>query len=145
MSERSAAFDAVTAELRVIGRRMKQVIAERATAIHPQLQSASYYLLVHLVENGPTRGSELACQFGIDKGAISRQIQHLVDLGLAERTPDPEDGRAQLVSASEEAVRLIDETVAKQRRVWREQLADWSDAELASLAAQLGRFNTDMG
>ena len=145
MSERAAAFDAVTAELRVIGRRVKQVIAERATAVHPQLQSASYYLLVHLVENGPTRGSELSCQFGIDKGAISRQIQHLVDLGLAVRSPDPEDGRAQLVSASEEATLLITETAAKQRKVWREQLSGWSDAELADLAAQLGRFNSDLG
>lgn len=145
MSERAAVFDAVTAELRVIQRRVKQVVAERATAVHPQLQSASYYLLVHLVDNGPTRGSELSCQFGIDKGAISRQLQHLVDLGLAERTPDPEDGRAHLVSATEDSVRLISEVTDAQRRVWREQLSGWSDEELAQFAAQLGRFNHDLG
>lgn len=145
MTERAQAFDAVTAELRVIGRRIKQVIAERAVAIHPQLQPASYYLLVHVVENGPTRGSELACQFGIDKGAISRQLHHLVELGLAERMPDPEDGRAQLVSATPEAVQLINETVAKQRKVWQERLSEWSDEEIAGLATQLGRFNHDLG
>ena len=145
MTERARAFDAVTSEMRVIGRRIKQAGSERATAVHPQLQPASYYLLVHMAENGPTRGSELACLFGIDKGAISRQLQHLVDLGLAERTPDPQDGRAQLLTATPEAVRLIAEATEKQRQMWREQLSDWSDQELFDLAATLGRYNTDLG
>jgi DNA-binding MarR family transcriptional regulator len=141
VTERAQAFDEITAELRVMARRFKHVIHERATALHPQLQPASYYLLVFLVENGPTRGSALACQFDIDKGAISRQIQHLVDLGLAERASDPEDGRAQLVTASAEAHRLFKEAAVAQQRTWQRQLGDWSDAELVSLATQLGRLN----
>ena len=144
MSERTAAFEAVTEELRVISRRFKRLVAERAAEVHPQLQSASYHLLAYLVENGATRASDLACRFEIDKGAISRQLQHLVDLGLAERTPDPEDGRAQLVSASPEAARLITEVMATQRRAQRARLSGWSDAELKTLASQLGRFNADL-
>ena len=145
MNQRDQAFDDITAELRVMGRRFKQVVHERATAVHPQLQAASYYVLLFLVENGPTRGSSLACQFDIDKGAISRQVQHLVDLGLAERAADPEDGRAQLVSASAEAVRLIDEAAAAQQRAWHRTLGDWTDDELATMAAQLGRLNEALG
>jgi DNA-binding MarR family transcriptional regulator len=145
VNHRDQAFDEITAELRVMGRRFKQVVNERAAAVHPQLQAASYYLLVFLVENGPTRGSALACQFGIDKGAISRQVQHLVDLGLADRAADPEDGRAQLISASAYAIRLIEEAAAVQQRSWQEKLGDWSDRELASFAGQLGRFNHDLG
>ena len=39
----------------------------------------------------------------MDKGGVSRQVQHLVDLGLVERTPDPDDGRATCWSASTRA------------------------------------------
>ena len=53
--------------------------------------------------------------FGIDKGAISRQIQHLDDLGLVTRAPDPDDGRATLVAASDDAVRRMAD-VARQPR-----------------------------
>ena len=49
------------------------------------------------------RASAIAEQFDIDKGAISRQVQHLVDLGLVDRVTDPDDGRAMLVSVSDEA------------------------------------------
>lgn len=144
MSYRASAFADISAEFRVIGRRLKHLVAETASAVHPQLQAASYQVLVFLAENGPTRGSSLACQFHVDKGVISRQVQHLVELGLAERAADPGDGRAQLVSASPRAVRLIEEAGAARQRCLEERLADWSDAELAGLAARLGRFNADL-
>lgn len=145
MTERVNAFEEIAAELRVLGRRFKTIVSERAAEVHPQLQPSSYYILAFLIENGPTRGSALACQFDIDKGAISRQIQHLVDLGLAERTADPEDGRAQLVSASAEAMAALDDAHAEQQRNWQRKLAEWSTEELQSFADQLGRFNGDLG
>lgn len=144
MSERARAFEEISTELRVLGRRFRALISERAAEVHPQLQPASYYILAFLIESGPTRGSALAEQFDIDKGAISRQVQHLVDLGLAERAADPEDGRAQLVSATAEAHRLQEAAGEMQARRWRRQLEGWSDAELATFAAQLGRFNSDL-
>lgn len=144
MTERARAFEEISAELRVMGRRFKALVSERAAAVHPQLQPASYYILAFLIENGPTRGSALACQFDIDKGAISRQIQHLVDLGLAERAADPEDGRAQLVSATAEALDRQDAASRMQTRRWQRELEGWSDAELTSFAVQLGRFNSDL-
>ena len=79
--------------------------------------------------------------FNIDKGAVSRQLQHLDELGLVERTPDPADGRATLVAASDDAVRRLAD-VAEHRRKWLdEQLGDWSAEELADFAATLGRYN----
>lgn len=144
MTERARALEEIAAELRVLGRRFKTVVADRAAEVHPQLQPASYYILAFLVENGATRGSSLACQFDIDKGAISRQIQHLVDLGLAERAADPEDGRAQLVSATTAAVELIHAGNAEQKLKWQRGLGDWSNDELHQFAVQLGRFNNDL-
>ena len=83
---------------------------------------------------GPLRASAIAEAFDIDKGAVSRQVQHLVDLGLVERAPDPDDGRATLVAASDEADAGSTE-VARHRRKWLdERLGDWSaEDDLAAL------------
>ena len=84
-------------EVGVLIRRIKRVLGERARAVHPDLQPASYLMLAYLADDGPLRASAIAETFDIDKGAISRQVQHLVDLGLVDRTPDPADGRASLL------------------------------------------------
>ncbi len=128
-------------EVGVLIRRVKRVIRERARAVHPDLQPASYLMLTYLATSGPQRSSVLSERFGVDKGAISRQVQHLCDLGLLERTPDPVDGRATLVSASEDAVRRM-QAVDRDRRRWlEEQLADWSEDDLRGFVAGLSRYN----
>jgi DNA-binding MarR family transcriptional regulator len=128
-------------EVGVLIRRVKRVIGERARAVHPDLQPASYLMLTYLRTSGPQRSSVLSDQFGVDKGAISRQVQHLFDLGLLERTPDPEDGRATLVSASSDAVRRM-QAVDRDRRRWlEEQLAEWSEDDLRDFVSGLARYN----
>jgi DNA-binding MarR family transcriptional regulator len=128
-------------EVGVLIRRVKRVIGERARAVHPELQPASYLMLSYLVSYGPQRSSVLSERFGVDKGAISRQVQHLGDLGLLERTPDPEDGRATLVSASPDAVHRM-EALNRDRRRWLdEQLAEWSEDDLREFVTGLARYN----
>jgi DNA-binding MarR family transcriptional regulator len=128
-------------EVGVLIRRVRRVIGERARAVHESLQPASYLMLGYVAEYGPIRASAMAEIFDVDKGAISRQVQHLIELGLIERTPDPDDGRATLLSTTDEAVRRMQD-VAEHRRKWLdEQLGDWSDAQLAGFARELGRYN----
>jgi len=128
-------------EVGVLIRRVRRVIHERARSVHEDLQPAAYLLLGWLADEGPVRASTIAGSFGIDKGAISRQIQLLDELGLVTREPDPDDGRATLVAASDEAVRRMTD-VAEHRRKWMdEQLGDWSAAELAGFADTLARYN----
>ena len=63
-------------ELGVLIRRVKRVIGERARAVHPDLQPASYLMLTFLAADGPQRSSVVSERFNVDKGAISRQVQH---------------------------------------------------------------------
>jgi DNA-binding MarR family transcriptional regulator len=128
-------------EVGVLIRRVKRVIGERARAVHPDLQPASYLMLTYLAAEGPRRSSVLSERFNVDKGAISRQVQHLCDLGLLDREPDPVDGRAALVSASADAVRRM-EAVDRDRRRWlEEQLAGWSEDDLREFVGGLSRYN----
>jgi DNA-binding MarR family transcriptional regulator len=128
-------------EVSVMVRRIRRVIAERARAVHPDLAPSSYLMLAYVADNGPVRATEIAEQFLMDKGAVSRQVAHLAELDLLARVADPEDGRAMLVSANPEGRRRLDE-VARQRRRWLDdRLGDWSDEELSGFVGALGRYN----
>lgn len=132
---------ALEQEVGVLIRRVRRVIGERAQAVHPDMQPAAYLVLSHLAEHGPMRASEVVGTFTLDKGAVSRQVQHLVDLGLVDRAPDPADGRASLVSASADAVRRLADVAEQRRRLLDERLGDWSEQDLAGLVSVLGRYN----
>ncbi len=128
-------------EVGVLVRRIKRVIGVRARLVHEDMQPSSYLMLAYLAEHGPTRSSAMADIFAIDKGAISRQVHDLVTLGLVDRSPDPDDGRAWLLAASDDAVRRLADVGAHRRKWLDEQLGDWSEDELADFAAVLGRYN----
>src|SRR3954467_3586414 len=128
-------------EVGVLIRRVKRVIGERARAVHPDLQPASYLMLTHLASEGPQRSSVMSERFNVDKGAISRQVQHLCDLGLLQREPDPVDGRATLISASPDAVRRIAALDRDRRRWLDEQLKEWTEDDLREFVAGLSRYN----
>lgn len=140
-ARRAAGLAALEREVGVLVRRVRRVIHERARLVHPSLQPAAYLMLAHLADGGPQRSSAMADAFGIDKGAISRQVQQLEELGLVERSPDPDDGRATLVAATADAVRRLAE-VSQERRRWLDaQLAGWADEDLEHFAAELARYN----
>ena len=128
-------------EVGVLIRRIKRVIGERARAVHEDLQPASYLMLAWLADEGPVRASAMVERFHIDKGAISRQLQHLDELGLVVRTPDPADGRASLVAASEDALRRLADVTEHRRKWLDEQLADWTAEELETFATTLEKYN----
>ena len=140
-TRRAATLAELEHEMGVMVRRVRRVIGQRARAVHPDLAPASYLMLAYVAEQGPLRASEIADQFDIDKGAVSRQVTHLTELGLLARVTDPEDGRAMLVSVSDEGrTRLTD--VARHRRKWLdERLGDWSESDLTGFVETLGRYN----
>jgi DNA-binding MarR family transcriptional regulator len=135
----------VEQEIGVLIRRVRRVIGERARAVHPDLQSPSYLMLGYVLNQGPIRASALCTVFDLDKGAVSRQVQHLVDLGLADRTPDPHDGRATLISVSDEGARRFQDVAEHRRKFFDERLGEWSADEIRSFAGTLARYNEALG
>jgi DNA-binding MarR family transcriptional regulator len=142
---RPAALHDLEREVGVLMRRVKRLIAERAAEVHPDLQPTSYLMLSWVADQGPVRASALVCEFHVDKGAVSRTVQHLEDLGLLDREPDPADGRATLVSASAEARRRLDGVEERRREWFKERLKGWTVAELGELTGSLSRYNDTLG
>lgn len=131
-------------EVGVLVRRVRRVLCERAQEVHPDLQSSGYTILVTLAGAGERRSSEISEEFGVDKGAVSRQVQHLLDLGLVERAPDPADGRASLIRISAFGAGRLAEVSRARRRSIDDRLSDWPEAELAQFVAALARYNTTL-
>ncbi|HWJ82358.1 MAG TPA: MarR family transcriptional regulator [Nocardioides sp.] len=128
-------------EVGVLLRRVRRAIGERARAVDPELQPSAYLMLGYIRENGPVRASVMCTVFDLDKGAVSRQVQHLLDLGFVDRAPDPSDGRATLLTVSAEAVRRMDAVAAERREGMAERLGDWTTGEMLELVGSLARYN----
>ncbi len=128
-------------EVGVMIRRVRRAIGVRAQMVHPDLQPAAYLLLSSVFESGPVRASALVELFDTDKGAISRQVGHLLDLGLLEKEQDPVDARAWLISVTEDAKRRMAEVVVHRHQLLDEGLSEWSDAQLEGFVADLGNYN----
>lgn len=131
-------------ELSRLIRRVRRVVGERARTIHPDLSPAGYLILAYMIELGTVRASAVVEAFHLDKGAVSRHVQTLVELGLAAKERDPDDGRAWVVSPTDEGrARMADLTIER-REAWGRRLEDWSDDELDRFVATLGRYNTSL-
>lgn len=144
MSTRNDDLRSIEAEVGTLIRRVKRVMGERAREVHPELHPMTYFMLTHLATHGPLRGADLADAFGMDKGGVSRQVQSLVDLGLVERKPAPEDRRAILLDATDEGRERLDAMSRSRRDRFDERLAEWTDEELSSFAARLAAYNQSL-
>ena len=60
------------------------------------LRTAHTNLFPH-IDLGGTRLTELARRVGISKQAVGQLVDELEEMGVVERGPDPDDGRAKLI------------------------------------------------
>lgn len=141
VAQRAEALRSLEHEIGVLHRRIRRVVSERARMVHPDLNATAYYLLAALTTMGPSRASTLAEIFELDKGAVSRLVHQLQSLDLVARTPDPGDGRASILEATERAHQRLDEVSAEGRRHLAEKLESWEPGELEQLLQSLGRYN----
>jgi len=144
MSDTVETLRALEHEVTVMVRRLKRVVAERARAIDPALMPVGLVVLGLLHEQGPVRQTVLVDTLGMDKGAISRQIQHLLDLGLVVREADPADGRAQLLTVTADGEHRLARVADERRAMLEQRLSDWSPDDLAQFVALLARYNRSL-
>ena len=135
------AFVRLEREIGLLLRRSRAISARLAAELHPDLDGAAYGLLALLQDAGPLRASELVTRLGLDKSTVSRQVASLVALGLVDRTADPVDGRAQVLTPSAEGSARLAAIRAVRRARWEADMTDWPAEDVARLGDLLGRLN----
>jgi DNA-binding MarR family transcriptional regulator len=103
------------------------------------LDSSAYPILFVLARE-PQRVSDVAETIHSDVSTVSRQVAGLTRSGFVDRTPDPDDGRAQLLTLTD-AGRDVVATARRHRDEWLAHLVtDWDADEVADFTDGLGRF-----
>jgi DNA-binding MarR family transcriptional regulator len=144
--ERIQDADALGLQLARLGRMMTHVKARfvRRQGQETGLESAAYWLLIHLLKDGPQRTTALADAVHSDTSTVSRQVAALVRHGLVERRADPQDGRACLLAATAKG----EETLQHHRRLRNEEIAflltHWPREDIRQLITLLDRMNTEL-
>jgi DNA-binding MarR family transcriptional regulator len=134
-------IDAVEQEFATMFVNARHSIRSRAAAIHPELAPLGFKVLTILSRSGPRQQGCLAEETEVDKAMMSRAIKQLDHLGLVERSIDPSDGRALLVSMTDEARARLDANLANARRVLHDRLAEWEPGEVCRFADLLAKLN----
>jgi DNA-binding MarR family transcriptional regulator len=126
----------------------RQLAVFKAHAVNKSrhgVDPSAYVLLFHLAKHGePLRASALADAMCSDPSTASRQIASLVELGLVERLPDPDDGRAVRIAATEAGTALFARMRDDRDQLFAAVVAEWDVDDVHHLVTLLDRFTTDL-
>lgn len=118
-------------------------VKQRAPRLDPKIDPIGYPLMFNLLHE-PRRLSEIAERVHLDISTVSRQVSSLVSLGLIAKVADPSDGRAQMLTLTDEGQQMVIDIRAVRNRWLGEVVTDWSDADLATFDTLLTRFAIDV-
>jgi DNA-binding MarR family transcriptional regulator len=128
-------------ELAILLRRAHANSGDLSREVHPDLQATAYALLARLHDLGSARAADLSGYFGIDKGALSRQISLLENLELVTRKTDIADRRSQRLTLTAAGRRRLTQARRARRGLIRRELSKWPTADVEAFGALLARFN----
>jgi len=132
----------VEEQFSLLMRRARSVSLSIARSLHPSLQPGAYAVLLLIMDGGEAvRAVDIAARTGLDKSTMSRELSHLAALGLIERVPDPDDGRARLVRLTDDGRSRFQRAREERRAHLRERLATWEPTEIEDLARLLSKLN----
>ncbi|MEU2202565.1 MarR family transcriptional regulator [Isoptericola sp. NPDC019482] len=124
--------------------------AERTTAATTvrtgghDLDRSGYLLLHALRDGGPQRVQALAERLGIDGSTATRQVAALERAGHVQRSRDPHDGRAVVVTATASGKDALRAQRRRRSATYSTVLADWEASDRILLAELVERLNADL-
>ncbi|QHF25282.1 MarR family transcriptional regulator [Rathayibacter sp. VKM Ac-2804] len=134
------AIAAVEGELSTLFNRVRDAMRSAAERLHPELSTAGYRTLATLERRGPMHSGALAELLETDKSSISRQISALDRLGLLQRSPDPDDGRATILSVPPETAERMRAIRSSRQALMHEELRRWEAGDVELFAVLLRRI-----
>lgn len=131
-------------QLNLLARRLAKPVRLHGPSGYTVLDRPAYQALARIVDEGPLRSTALAKLLGVDLSVASRQVTALEKVGFVQRTADPVDARASLVSATESGHAAYATTRRQRSEVLDEVLADWRAEDRDAFSLLLGRFTTQL-
>lgn len=136
-------------ELTRFMRRSRVTSAAIAAAVHPELDVASYTVLVTLSDLATTmpvgvRASDVAEALRLHKSTMSRTLAVLVRLGLVQRETSEQDARALDLSLTPSGRASLDAAISARRQRVSDALSRWPAQDVDDLARLLGHLNDDL-
>jgi DNA-binding MarR family transcriptional regulator len=113
----------------VIVRAARRLRQEAGSDLSPSLTAA----LSTVERHGPLTPSELASRERIQRPTATRVVGRLEEMGLVQRTPDPQDGRSSLVAATAEGSALLQALRTRKTAFLAERLERLDPEERAAL------------
>lgn len=111
--------------------------------LHPEVETSAYPVIFTLAA-GPMRVSAIAEKVHSDVSTVSRQVSHLVQVGILEKLPDPNDGRAQNIALAADGKQLLDDIHESRGRMFASLMTDWTNDEAGEFDAYLQRLYSNL-
>ncbi|MCM2419354.1 MarR family transcriptional regulator [Streptomyces sp. RKAG293] len=108
------------------------------------LYAGQELLMMRLWDAGPQRQAELIKLLDLDPSTVTRMVQRLEQSGLVTRRPDPDDGRAVLVEATEDGHALRAPVEDAWRKLEEITVAGLSADDRRELARLLARVEDNL-
>lgn len=139
---RTEAVRALEAEFSALITHVRRLISENAERVSPGLLPGAYKIFTTICRLESVTLSSLAAQLHADKGQVSRSVRELEQLGLIQRTPDPDDGRSSLLSPTALGLERLAIARAPQAGALVESLEDWDISDIQTLTRLLHSLAT---
>lgn len=137
-------YDRLQYQIALFARRAERVRMGGVGEQRNSMDRAAYLLLNRLEQQGPVGVKALAQAMGIDSSTVTRQVAPLVDGGLVDRVPNPNDGRAVLLELSARGRQRLEEVRLSRQELMRILVSDWPEEQRAQFCELLTQFNLAM-
>lgn len=109
------------------------------------LSLARAKVLQALEKEGSLRQASLAQELGLAQRSITQAVESLARDGLVERSPDPDDGRAKLVTITAEGAAALAASTEAGEQMLQRIFGALSQKQLAQLDRLLGVVDSALG
>lgn len=142
---RATAVRALEAEFGELISRVRRLLAENAERMSPGMLPGAYKVFTTIVRRERITLSSLAESLMADKGQVSRTVRELEHLGFIARTPDPDDGRSNLLSPTPLGLERLAAARAPQEDGLLSALDAWSIDDIHHLTRLLHALSAGSG
>ncbi|MEP7763753.1 MarR family winged helix-turn-helix transcriptional regulator [Sanguibacter sp. 25GB23B1] len=133
-------YVALERELSRLFRRAHGASTEISAVAHPDLDAELYTLLAFVDRHPGSLAKNLAAEFRLDPGTVSRQLSRSETAGLIRRSPDPHDSRGMAIELTTLGREMLVAAQSARTTLVRASLHEWPRDDVSTLATLLQRL-----